>query len=226
MPPAASPRQAGSEPGEWFDSAPGRRLLAAERRVVTPLLTSIYGRVGLYLRPSAAVPAELSGNMLQDVIDLQRERDALAGALRCRDQALPLAGETLALVYAQHVFETAPDGRELAREIARLLLPEGVVLVMLLNPYSPWRLRWHARLAPPSPRVPRWLQEAGLELQAEHGVGPLWPWGSGDAERSPRGAELATLRPARLLVLRKRRIPLTPLRTRAPVRLAAPVGSP
>jgi len=228
MQPVASPRQAAPDvqPG-WFDSAAAKRLLEWERRAVIPKLTALYGCHGLYLRPSAAVASELSGNMLQGVISLYRDARGFSGDLECRDEALPVMSESLALVYAQHVFETSQDGEALAQELGRLLAPEGTALIMLLNPLSPWRLRWQGRgFAPPGlGLMNRWLAEAGLEPMGLHGAGPVLPWQmSVNEDVEKRSLGLSGFRASQLLIARKRRHGLTPLRSRGAIRLAAQAG--
>ncbi len=228
MQPVASPRQAGASLRDrWFDSRPGQRLLEWERRVVIPKLTAIYGRNGLYLRPSGAVAAELSGNMLQCVISLQRDAQGFCGELHCSDDALPIAAESLALIYAQHVFESSGSGAELARELAQALAPEGSLLVMLLNSLSPWRFSWGGQgiTSVSVACLRQWLEDAGLQLHATHGAGPLLPWQISQNEISERQRlELAGLRAATLLVFRKHRHPMTPLRARSAIRFAAQPG--
>jgi hypothetical protein len=224
----ASPRQAGASLRDrWFDSRPGQRLLAWERRVVIPKLTTIYGCNGLYLRPSGGVAAELSGNMLQCVISLQRDSQGFSGQLCCDDDALPIAAESLSLIYAQHVFESSRCGAELAREVSQALAPEGSLLVMLLNSLSPWRLSWRGQGMQPvsETRVRQWLEDAGLQLHATHGAGPLLPWCmSNDEEGERQRLELAGLRAAKLLVFRKHRPAMTPLRARSAIRFATQPG--
>lgn len=224
----ASPRQAGASLRDrWFDSRPGQRLLQWERRVVIPKLTSIYGRNGLYLRPSGNVPAELSGNMLQCVISLQRDAQGFCGELCCEDESMPIVADSLSLIYAQHVFESSRCGAELARELSQALAPEGSLLVMLLNSLSPWRLSWHSQgIAPVSAiSVQRWFEDAGLQLQSAHGAGPLLPWRLSQSEDSERQRfELAGLRASTLLIFRKHRPAMTPLRTRSAIRFAAQPG--
>lgn len=228
MPPAASSRQADLAPERWFQTDAGARLLAWERRLLIPQLTTLYGRNGLYLRPCAAAPAELSGNMLQSVLRLQREHGGFAGDLRCADDCLPIATESMALVYAQHVFETSTAGSLLAGEIARVLAPEGTCLVTALSSASLWRLRWRRAglgVAPVS-RVLGWLMDAGLEAVAHRGAGPVLPWRLRDeSSDAPVSSSLSALRPAQLLVLRKRRPGMTPLRARRSLQFAAHPGA-
>jgi hypothetical protein len=101
-----------------------------------------------------------------------------------------------------------------------MLKPEGVVLVLSLNPWSPAQFRW---LKPPasssSHRLERLAQEAGLEVVRRQFLGPFWPAGR-PASSDPRQRGLSdAFRAARLTVLRRREAALTPLR-----KAAAPVS--
>ena len=66
--------------------------MADVQRQVIPELTRIFGQIGLYLRPSADMPEELSGNMLGRVLSLHRAGEGFEGPWRCTDAQLPIAG--------------------------------------------------------------------------------------------------------------------------------------
>lgn len=67
--------------------------------------------------------------------------------LRCDFDALPFAGQSLDLVVLAHVLETARDPHLALREVERVLVPEGRVLIFGFNPVSLWCLRPAWRLA-------------------------------------------------------------------------------
>jgi SAM-dependent methyltransferase len=137
MPPAPHSRQSEPGPGDWFGKEPARQLIQGVQREAVPELTRVFGHSGLFLRPSAAVPAGLPGNMLAQVLDLHREGRRFAGQFDCEDAALPLASGSLALVYGLFVLETSDTPLELLQEMARVLKPEGPLLLLVLNPWSP-----------------------------------------------------------------------------------------
>ena len=110
--------------------------MADVQRMAIPELTRIFGQYGLYLRPSPDMPESLSGNMLGRVISLHRTESGFGGQLHCADAQLPIAGGCLSLVYALFVIESSPDPAMLMQEIARALKPEGIALVVSVNPWS------------------------------------------------------------------------------------------
>jgi SAM-dependent methyltransferase len=195
-------------------------MLADVQRDALPEMTRVFGQHGLYLRPSASISADLSGNMLARVVSLWRAGDGFLGDLACVDPEIPIASSSLSLIYALFVVEGAPSPAVLLHEFARMLKPEGVVLVLSLNPWSPAQLRW---LKPPasssSNRLERLSQDAGLEVVRRQFLGPFWPAGRPVAY-DPRHRGLAdAFRAGRLTVLRRREAALTPLR-----KAAAPVS--
>ena len=68
--------------------------------------------------------------------------------------ALPFATESIDTVLLPHVLEFVPDRHQVLREVERVLKPEGRLLILGLNPWSPRRLLqwpsdgsfWKARL--------------------------------------------------------------------------------
>ena len=136
MPPASPRRQPARSADLWFRRDTTRRLLHEVQRQVVPELTRVFGRSGLYLRPSDDVSPTLSGNLLAGVVSLARDGDGFGGDVACSDERLPFASGSLSLVYALFVFETSPAPHALLEEIARVLEPEGMAILLTLNPWS------------------------------------------------------------------------------------------
>jgi len=188
-------------------------MLADVTRDALPEMTRVFGTNGLYLRPSSLIGPDLSGNLLAQVVSLCREGSGFRGELECQDAEMPLASSSLSLIYALFVVEGAPSPPVLLREFARMLKPEGTVLVLSLNPWSPAQLRW---LRPPASssahRLERQAQDAGLEVVRRQYLGPFWP-GTRPLRFDPRQRGLLdAFRAARLTVMRRREAALTPLR--------------
>jgi SAM-dependent methyltransferase len=195
-------------------------MLADVQRDALPEMTRVFGQHGLYLRPSEAISADLSGNMLAKVVSLWRAGNGFRGDVDCVDPEIPIATASLSLIYALFVVEGAPSPAVLLHEFARMLKPEGMVLVLSLNPWSPAQLRW---LKPPasssSNRLEKQAREAGLEVVRRQFLGPFWPV-SRPLSFDPRQRGLGdAFRAARLTVMRRREAALTPLR-----KAAAPVS--
>lgn len=89
-------------------------------------------------------------------------------------RAWPWQADSLDLVVLPHTLELSSDPHACLREVARVLIPEGQLLITGLNPYSLWGLKaWHPGhqecLANPSPiayrRMRDWLRLLGFEVQ-------------------------------------------------------------
>jgi hypothetical protein len=95
-----------------------------------------------------------------------------------------------------------------------------VALMVCLNPWSPSRLRWLGRPAGPGPAwVTTQAREAGLEPMRRQALGPIWLGAKGEAtgDRDARPRLFDPLCAAQLLVMRRRDVPVTPIRAGAPV---------
>lgn len=203
----------------WFDAEPVQRVLHAEMRELIPILTAHIGVRALYLRPSAGVVQTLSGNMMQAVTAVYRAGRGFAGDVQFEDGAVPLGSDTLSLVYALHVLETAADGDAQLREFARVLQPEGLLVALVLSPTSFWRLRWQGAglQSWSSARLARGAASAGLAVEGLSAVGPAWPLQQPRGEAAVRGGVVsrltqgvaAPLRTSQVLIARKRRAGMT-----------------
>ena len=219
MPPAPAPRQPERPAEGWFRQESTQALVREVQRQAIPELTRVFGHGGLYLRPSPATPATLSGNMLAQVLSLHRQGNAFSGDFSCTDGALPVASGCLSLVYALFVLESSPDPAALLAEAARVLKPDGTALVLSLNAWAPCRLRWafQGLRAPSGPSLAACLRDAGLEVQRRQFLGPYWlPPQRVDLAAGRRPGPWSRLRMASLLVARRRDPGLTPIRTLAP----------
>lgn len=192
-------------------------MLADIQRRAIPELTRVYGQYGLYLRPSAEISTELSGNMVGALINLRRQQGQMVGQLRCLDHELPLGSASLSLVYSLFMLETSARPAELMLEIARCLKPEGIVLLIGLNRWSPARLLGGVgqafRRAASDERLAR---SAGLDLLRCQHLGPFWPSAQASKSNAAGNGWFDGFRAAHLLVLRRRESALTPLRKAIP----------
>jgi SAM-dependent methyltransferase len=215
MPLPSTPGQPDS-PGDWFATAAGRALLDSEVDSIHAALAERPGQPWLWLSPAAEREDMPDGLGLR----LQARASDWRGAVRCA-LPLPLANESVAAVVVQHVTRNGGHGTALLSECARVLVPGGRLWLFALNPLSPYRWRWNGnglRATEPMPWRRR-LRACGMHPDAvSQGLGPRWRI-EADAGLQPGPG----LRAAWLLRAEKRAIPLTPLRTRAPLRIGSGV---
>ncbi len=102
------------------------------------------------------------------------EPAAAAGVL-ARPWELPFESASIDLLILPHVLEFSPQPHQVLREVERVLVPEGSVVVTGFNPYSLWGLRrrlsrkgvfpWQGNYLS-VPRLKDWLTLLSLETQA------------------------------------------------------------
>jgi hypothetical protein len=204
-----------------YSSGPLQTLLQRELALLAPLLGGIYGVWGLHIRPHEHAPVTLPAHLLSAVVELALDKaGCCAGSLRCEPAQLPFASESFKLVVAQHVLEQVAMPDASAEELSRVLAPEGVARLFGFNPVSLWRpwvsrrLRNGLQFASAGGWRQR-LERAQLDVLQVRYVGPWGPWA--DAESHGPGEVralpvLGRFGASWLLIARKRRSTLTPLR--------------
>jgi len=210
----------------YHEDGPLTTLLQRELSMLGPILDGVFGVWGLHVRPHTHAPSALPPHLLSAMVELtQTPNGSLIGHTRCEPQSLPFASESFKLVIAQHVLEQCAEGDEVAAEIARVLAPEGVALFFGFNPVSLWR-PWLARRAPRDLRFRAaggWrdvLIRSRLDVLQIRYSGLWSPWAISAGKREDAAAPAWTRSFGRfggswLLLARKRRSALTPLRLAA-----------
>jgi len=161
----------------WFQSPLGAALLEQEQRLVGDQLTDLFGyhllqlgfdsdvslfadcRVQRCFRAGPTLPAE----------------DGPAAFVRCDVDALPFDTDSLDGVIVHHVLEFAANPHAVLRELYRVTLPQGRVLIVGFNPWSLFGARmlagraqtetlWHNHLLSAA-RVTDWLELLGFTVQ-------------------------------------------------------------
>ena len=201
-----------------YANGPLAALLQRELAMLAPILEGVFGVWGLYLRPDATADIILPPHLLSAMARLAPAgAGRLGGDIECESAALPFATESFKLVIAQHILEQTEPAEALAEELARVLAPEGVALVFGFNPASLWR-PWLARRLPGSwhfRAAAGWravLTRCRLDVLQVRYSGLWSPWGAVPAEGAAAPGSLGRFGGSWLLLARKRRSALTPLR--------------
>jgi SAM-dependent methyltransferase len=129
---------------QWFETPPGRYLLAWERAEFDRAVADMFGFHALQL----GLPEldTLRANRMPHRWVALREPvaadvNAVRPALYSDFAALPFEENSLDLVVLPHSLELNTDPHATLREVARVLVPEGKVVICCLNPASLWGLR-------------------------------------------------------------------------------------
>ncbi len=224
MPATQSPRQPVSRAETTLSSASVRALLGHCHRDAAVDVARFSGRYGMFIEPHADSGYAFAAANLHTRLQLQRSGDGFVGDLRCSESALPLSDESLALIFMSCAFEAARDAVGLAAECARLLEPEGTLLVLGLNPWSPAHLRWMfggVRIWSPD-AVGALLTGLDMEILGCRYVGARWSARAAPAiDVAGRHRPGSPLRSGFLLEARRRDVGLTPLRVPVGLRFGA-----
>lgn len=186
---------------QWLQSPAGRYLLDWEQAELDRVVTDLFGfhalQLGLQelaglranrmphrwvasdsLREPQPMPLPVVDDAMSTLLPLEPGH-----ALHCDFDALPFAAQSLDLVLLPHTLELARDPHDTLREVERVLVPEGRVVIVGFNPASLWGLRQHAghwrqRLGGSKPlylpsageflafrRVRDWLRLLGFEVE-------------------------------------------------------------
>lgn len=206
-----------------YASAPLRRLLDEQTRVLTPELQRCFGMHALLLG-ACADDAPPALPMLGCWTTLHLDKGRYWGDLQAAaDESLPFVDDAFELVLLRHALEVAPSASALLAEAVRVLVPGGVLALTGVHPLSGWapwfcwRTRGKSQALQMPLRLGHTLQQAGLEIERVQRVGHLWP-----SLAPARAKALNPFGGGYVLIARKRRRMATPLRIKpVPVRVPA-----
>lgn len=130
---------------QWFETPPGRYLLAWEQAEFDQAVADIFGYHALQMG-LPGLDALRTNRMPHKWLALSEAASAQSEAGRKPDlvtdfAALPFEENSLDLVVLPHSLELNLDPHTTLREVERVLVPEGRLVICCLNPASLWGLR-------------------------------------------------------------------------------------
>ena len=145
---------------EFLCSPPGRYVLDWEQLHLDAAVADIFGYHALQLGlPEVDALRENRMPLRFCAADRQLEVGADNGERRVaiinRYDELPFATHSIDLVVMPHILEFAPDPHQVLREVERVLVPEGHVVITGFNPASLWGMRQFCSRLGASPFLPR-----------------------------------------------------------------------
>lgn len=162
----------------WYDHEPGMVLAAAEQQQIGQVLTNLFGyhllQVGNTIPADLLADSRIRHRMVMVPADgviraVVSETGLFAGEL----EQIPIGNDLLDVVLCPHLLEYAKSPHEVLREVERILIPEGHVVIVGFNPWSLWgimrlltgwrhRVPWCGRFYS-STRIRDWLALLGFE---------------------------------------------------------------
>lgn len=156
---------------EWFDTPLGQYLLEKERAYLDEVTPDVFGFHALQL----GLPAV---DLLRESRIAHRMRVAPRGHpdLFAKCHELPFATQSVDLVLLPHGLEFSEQPHAILREVDRIMMPEGRLVILGFNPWSLWGLRsalgpargefpWNGHFVSLL-RVKDWLALLGFDVSA------------------------------------------------------------
>ena len=163
---------------QWLNSPPGQYVLAWEEKRFATAVGDVFGfhalQIGLpqldalksnrmplhalYVSPGemGLTSGTLAEQELQDLAIASRQAHKQGWhILEGLPTELPFANQSIDLVLLPHVLEFAADPHQILREVDRILLPEGRVIISGFNPASVWGVRQYLSHLFGAPYLPR-----------------------------------------------------------------------
>lgn len=168
----------------WLAMPSGQDVLALEQAELDRLVADVFGFHALQLG-LPEIDALRANRMPHRWLALDEAYSGWSPAggddlshLRCDFESLPFPNNSLDLVVMPHALELARDPHHTLREVARVLVPEGRVVLAVFNPMSLWGVwqrmgQWGVKSALVLPqgefigtrRLRDWLYLLGLEVE-------------------------------------------------------------
>lgn len=160
----------------WYAAEPGSRVCTHEREALSGMVGDLFGYQLLQLGELGADMAHLAHCPVQrKTLVNHRAEPGQPGVIVGDAQHLPVASDSVDAVILAHTLDFSPDPHQVLREVERVLIAGGRVIVVGFNPFSLWGLwrvfgRW--RGAVPwcgnflsYPRLNDWLTLMGFGIE-------------------------------------------------------------
>lgn len=159
----------------WFESDLGRLLAEQEAQCLNSRVATLFGYHVVQLGLPCKHQDLLKMSPARNRVVLGGEGDSSGIDLQADSHRLPFASDSVDGVVLPHTLDFAADPHQVLREVERVLIPEGKVLLCGFNPWSLWGLwrlvRLRSAVIPwcghffSGKRVQDWFSLLGFELE-------------------------------------------------------------
>jgi len=161
---------------KWYQSPLGKALAEQECRVLSDVVPNVFGYHLLQ------VSNHMDSSYLDDclirhklIVDMDDENSSVLLNMRSDASKLAITSDSVDAVILQHTLDVDMAPHLVLREMERILVPEGKIVVLGFNPWSSWGMRhvtnlwhgrtpWKLRFISPS-RIKDWLVLLGFEIE-------------------------------------------------------------
>ena len=169
---------------DWYAKYPGVWLLEEEVVLLETSLADLFGyhilQVGLNNEANSLIVSRIPHRMVMDVhfpISNQQDPPIANGKpdlLQGEPEYIPVASDSLDVLVLSHTLEFCTNPHQVLREVDRILIPEGHVVILGFNPWGLWmlwrmlfgwrkRAPWCGRFVSVA-RLKDWLRLLGFDI--------------------------------------------------------------
>ncbi len=160
----------------WFESRLGQRLLAQEQAALQEKAAAIFGYHVVQIGSPSPDFDLLKLSPAHNRVVLDQGLGTSRIDLAAKPTSLPLATDSIDGVILPHTLDFSSNPHQLVREVERILIPEGKVLLSGFNPWSQWgvgrlfrgrsgNMPWCSHFFG-SRRVQDWFSLLGFDLES------------------------------------------------------------
>lgn len=212
----------------WFETSSGQRLLNAEIVVLEEVLPQLFGHHLVQIGSVGGGRLLASSRIIHRCItglSLDHCNSPYSQVYATADQ-LPFNQESVDVVVLPHILEFEANPHAVLREVERILIPEGQVIILCFNPLSLWGIwrkltwkqtvPWNAKFLPLL-RIKDWLALLDFDLVQQRTFFLTSSWRCKHLTKCDDFLEkignrwLSNFGAVYLIVAKKRVIPLTPI---------------
>lgn len=163
---------------DWYQTPLGKMMAATELAMIEQALSDLFG---YYLLQIGRLNGDnwLANSRIAscEVMDFQPANPARSTkAFQGLPNALPIQTDSHDVVVLPHVLEFSQHPHAILREVERILIPEGHLVMLVFNPWSLWALwrlglSWRPRVHVPwcgrfisTTRIKDWMELLGFDV--------------------------------------------------------------
>ena len=118
----------------WYKTELGKALWKEEQKYILQMQT-LY-KIGLFLQLGTVDKLTVGDSFLLSQSQLQPDTDILVNY-----NSMPFFDSCIGSIYLSHILEYVEEPHQVLREVKRVLVPEGVLMISFFNIISVWGLR-------------------------------------------------------------------------------------
>lgn len=124
---------------QWYETPLGEHLVDQIKYALDPVLSTSFGYYALHLGFDDHASHLLESCRVKHIFRLGRSAENQDAQIR--HTSLPIATDSTDLVILMHALSQTKDPYAILREVNRVLIPDGKLIIIDFNPVSLWGLR-------------------------------------------------------------------------------------